>query len=727
MIDPAQTNRRWSSPLLASSGPLAVILISTALALLALTWMGFDLRLIAKALPGNMVDTHFEPWSLYQAIDNLLHRPTDLGYAPIFYNDPNPFATTNATYGIAFVTLPIYLISGGNIALVSNLYLILTFPLTAWAGYVLVRYLIDAPRPVAVLVGLMLAFSPFRFTWPTQIETLSMHLYLLSLYFLHRLLDTPRADLSGGLVVVFWLMVLTSPYLAVMFLFTGIGVLLAALIGHRERITPKFITCLAAASLAGLVLVWPFVAYRFSNPTFAAGHDYQTFIKFASRPDEWMRSLSQFSTSFHLTNFPGITPFALSLMAAWCTRRREERPPGESKRTFSRRDLVWLYGCVIVVGYLLSVGPEIRIGESISIPSPYRLLIRLPVFSGFRAVWRYVFLGVVGTGMLSACALTILWERLPRRQFLAAFSLITVILAIEFIPFDGGGSGSPLKPAPPDQKRLAPYILPVGEPAYAWLREQPPGTVFAHYPLSNRRYISDEWLHNQPMINGVASYVPTWFQEVRGLALLDPTLFQLMRDREVQYILVHRDLMTPNGFEYFRQQWQRYNSMWGMFPLVRQFGDIAVYAMQSEVMPALRYDFDGPMPGAGWSLPIQDLDANTAYRWTTEKTASVEFYLSDTTDVRIHVRIVDGPPHLLDSLTLTVNGEPVPLRKQEDGKGAFIFAGIIPRTALGGDLEITRFVFHTDGVSQVGSETHGLLFDWLHIHPLEPSAQTVHD
>ena len=86
-----------------------------------------------------------------------------------------------------------------------NLYILLTFALTALAVYLLVRYLLDVPLTVAVVSGLAVAFAQFRFIHVAHVETLSTQFFILALYAFHRFLDTPGAPLGdrpGGAVLV---------------------------------------------------------------------------------------------------------------------------------------------------------------------------------------------------------------------------------------------------------------------------------------------------------------------------------------------------------------------------------------------------------------------------------------------------------------------------------------------------------------------------------------------
>src|SRR2546428_6084130 len=77
--------------LLRQQASLTVLLLATILILAALVWMGYDLKMISKAFIGNGGDTLANSLAVYQALDNLLHRPFNLGYSTIFYGERDSF------------------------------------------------------------------------------------------------------------------------------------------------------------------------------------------------------------------------------------------------------------------------------------------------------------------------------------------------------------------------------------------------------------------------------------------------------------------------------------------------------------------------------------------------------------------------------------------------------------------------------------------------------------
>jgi len=80
---------------------------------------------------------------------------------------------------------------------------------------------------------------------------------------------------------------------------------------------------------------------------------------------------------------------------------------------------------------------------------------------------------------------------------------------------------------------------------------------------------------------------------------------------------------------------------------------------------------------------------------------------------------------IAQSLTLTVNGKPVPLSNATDWASGFNFNATIPPAAIDADPNSTTIVFHTNKVISPRSmgqssdeRTLGVAMDWLHIDPI---------
>jgi hypothetical protein len=725
-------------------GSVAVLVASTALALLALAWMGYDLRLLPVALIGDgppAVDDggHHEAvygsWMLYQALDNLLERPLDPGYSTMFYGDPASFAYSSTHYGIALVALPVYLISGKNLVLTFNLYLIATFPLSAWAVYLLCRHVLRAAAGACVVAGLMVAFSQFRLVHIWHIELLSTQFYVLGLYGLHRLIDAPRLRRAAGLGAVCALTVLASGYLGAALAITGGIVLVYAL--ARRVITRRHILPLVLTGVLAVMLCLPLIVFRYENATFAAGRRYVEVVGMAARPVDWLRGGSALyggyvpvPNTLERVLWVGALPLSLAALAWPLSQRREFEQADGPRRALGRRDVVLLYSLVIVAGYVLTLGPELAVGGGAALPMPYRLLMHLPGFRGMRVPGRLIILVVTGTAVLSAVTLGAVLERFRRPVNWAGFSAAAVLLAIELMPYDGVTANPYARGVEPggSAKLLEPVVREHDTPITAWLAAQPPGTPVFHTPSGytlTADYLVDIPYHEQPMLNGVGGFVPEWYRPVFLEDFPGVPFFVIMHERGIAYILVHHDLMSPPEEAAFARRWESHEALWGTLPHVGRFGEVDVYEVRIATPRRVTVDFDHVAPGRGWCNP-EETPGGVSLAWTKETQATLDLFLVAETDVRVAFRVVQGAtPGILDSLWLAVDDEPVVLSRRADEAGAVIFEGLIPRAAAARHSPMIRLVFGTDQIARApvggsgGARRLGVAFDWVRIEPVE--------
>lgn len=704
---------------------LAVLAVTTILTVLALGWLGFDIRYLSSAIIGDHANLNFTSneaaynyYMLYQAIDNLLERPLDPGYSLLFYNDANSYAVASGHYGIALFMLPAYFLSGQNLILTYNLYLILTFPLTAWGVFLLLRYLLKAPPPVAALMGIMVAFNHYRMSYIRNLENISTQFYWFGLYAFHRLLDTPRTLWAVALGVSTGLLVISSGYLGIFLLVTLAIIGLYALI--RRRITLAHVPYLAMAGLVAAGLSLPFVLFRFQNEVFSEGHGYWLIRVLSARPAHWLSGASFIFGGYwpepndwitHL--LVGITPLVLSIVAIiqyWRSTVSTEVIPG---RAFTTWQVVELYVIITVSGYLLSLGPRLKWGEQELIALPYNLLWFLPGFQVLRVVSRFVVLAITGTTVLCAATLT---HRLANIQSRWLVLAVAGLLAIEFFPADRPRTG-PVE----TEKYLVAHVRDFDAPVYRWLAQQPPGTPLIHYPLD---YTHDSDIlpylptYEQPVLNGMGALFPRWYPEYQ----IGEYHLVLMYQRHIQYMVVHTQDMNTRQKLAFDRGFRQLQAEWHAFDQVGQFGGIDVYRIDIHPPEAAFYDFNEALPvPLGWNRPVVTADGVT-YMATIAESASLSLLISADHDLQIIIRAVDRKlPGIYETLKLTANGEPVALTMTRDNADARTLSGLIAKETLQLSPGILELVFHTDERFYLSEseEPDGVALDWVKLTPIE--------
>ena len=516
---------------------LATGLLALLLALGFLSYAGYPLRDFNRALIGSDFDIFFNTWTMHQVFDNLLHRPTDLNHSLIFAGEEATFAYTIAPYGLALPLLPVYVLSGENLEFTLNLYWLLTFPLTACLGYLLVRYLTGAAALVCMVIGLWLAFAPFRFNHFSRIEMFSTHWLLLCVYCCHRYVDAP--SLHRGVIwgMVLGMTAISSGYLMVFALTICAAILLYGLLLKPALLDNPALGYLAAASGIFVLIFIPFFMFRLDNASFRAGQAFIDIQVNGATVQDWFRSHSALYHTLmpwrgEWNLFIGLIP--LSLLATALYYRREMIT---SIGTFQGRHLFYLYLGILIGGYLLTLGPVIAISKGLKIPSPYLIWMQLPGASNVRFPGRFIALPYVALAILAGLVLHHLDSRLPRRVGLPLLLAGLVICTAEILPHHA----DLIKPKYYEETDLR-----------GWLRDLPDHVTVMNYPYRTdplgaaleRDFI---YLHHYPhrMMNGWGSYFPAWYLTYDWSQFPDAATVQFVRDHDVRYVLVYQDMLSP--------------------------------------------------------------------------------------------------------------------------------------------------------------------------------------
>lgn len=160
--------------------PLLVLLLFVVLTV-AMTWP-WTLHMGEAINP--IGDVVVQMTSLQWDAHALTTHPSSLFEAPSFYPYRHSLAFSENLLGEAIITLPM-LTMAHNPALALNFYLLLTFVLTGFFTYLLVRDLTGS-RLAGLLSGVAFAFSPFRFMQMGHLQMMSTQWIPFTLWALRR-------------------------------------------------------------------------------------------------------------------------------------------------------------------------------------------------------------------------------------------------------------------------------------------------------------------------------------------------------------------------------------------------------------------------------------------------------------------------------------------------------------------------------------------------------------
>ena len=491
-------------------------------------------------------------WSMAWISHALTTEPATLYGANILHPTPDALAHTDLLLTSALLAAPFFLLTG-NALLGFNVVMLLTYVLSGYATFLLVRRLL-AGRPywahAALFAGAIYAFCPYRLAHVAQLNTMTTYWLPLILLFMHRYLEDGRRGRDLVLVALFFSLNAASGlyYGAFAALMAALFFVFWSLINREAPKTRDLfygvpVFGVAAALLAALL--WPYLA-RSAD----AGHawDIANVVYYSFEPAALLTSPPQSlllgwtpeafgitaengKPAYELMLYPGL---AASLLASYAVLRR-----------FASRTEA-LYAALGISFFALSWGPLATWGDSV-VSLPYRLFYDyVPGFASLRVparMWAVVMLCVA---ILAALGLRAALEGLGGRRALAALAAVSLVAALEFAP------ALPLD-------RYADPGPPTPEPAYAYLAEHAgEDDVVVEVPFASpadpfretpRMYRSTRGFWQ--LVNGFASYMPKEYWERRGVlnSFPDPKSLAEMRRLGVDYVVAHPREYAEDGID----------------------------------------------------------------------------------------------------------------------------------------------------------------------------------
>jgi hypothetical protein len=239
--------------------------------------------------------------------------------------------------------------------------------------------------------------------------------------------------------------------------------------------------------------------------------------------------------SFHrLVNPLIILAISLSLrigLAVW--RRRDRSRLKIPTASLSQRFFLFTF----FLAWLLALGPSIRLFDKKILTGPYLLLYKwMPGFQSLRAPSRLSIMMMIALALMSGWAVAALMEK-PKKLWLkkAIPFLVGILILIDFasVPF-------PLDTAAGLKK--IPEI-------YSYVKALPEGSSLIELPMPQRildrgrealpMYYST--FHRKKLVNGYSGYFPPGYSIIFESTEAFPSdeTFRLLRDLEVEYVLIH--------------------------------------------------------------------------------------------------------------------------------------------------------------------------------------------
>lgn len=278
------------------------------------------------------------------------------------------------------------------------------------------------------------------------------------------------------------------------------------------------------------------------------------------------------------------------------------------------RGSLQFYGLLIIIGFVCTLGPTIKLFDRELIKGPYIILYHIiPGIQGLRTPGRWYVVFILGLAVLAGFGFQRLRSRFHKKAYIW-LSVIPLLVVLEYINIP-----------------LPLYCYVNKEPAnvYQWLAEQPEDTVIIELPMpknttaffSEARYMYWSLWHRKKMVNGYSGYCPSAYYVITKEMKKFPSkdTIQMLKLVGVNLIVVH-DPAIAEKIESYPDE----------FVLRFKEEDDFVYEIISEAMPDKVAAQKTLVPNEGWTVTanynsdscLKMLDNDLETRWHSNQPQS---------------------------------------------------------------------------------------------------------
>jgi hypothetical protein len=526
-------------------------------------------------------DAMFNAWTIARDWHCILHQGC-ANYADgnIYFPHKDSMLYSETQLSTGLLTLPLYFINQ-NPLFAYNIWTIFSFFLGGWFMYLLAKRLSRGHELVSTLAGLIFAFAPIRIAAIFHLQNLSIMFLPLAALLVIKYIDTRLRRYLALLFAVMVLLAYASWY-QVVFALIGLSLLLLGLWAGRI-IRWRTVAVVGAVLMAGMATTMPLALQysRFSKANDAAfkisdqvlysssvadyfiPHDGTLVGKlyYKLQPGTQINAYNLDSFSYH-----GIVLYltAAALLGVggwwvWKQRRQKTKAAVEQRQTYK---YVLLFGVIAVVGFIISLGPLLKIkghfaysslsdGTALVVPAPWLLVDKfVPQLQFIRAIGRASILTLFGLcAMLAFLPAYLRTSKLSARWRQGIWAAVILLVVVE------------LMPAHRVHMATGQYAYHLRIPAvYKYIKQHPhidnivilrsvddyPG---APIPVMRAEDVLWAGYHNRNIFNGYSGYTPpSYFETFYDFVYLQPDDLPKMRKLGLKYVIIDKQLSAPRPF-----------------------------------------------------------------------------------------------------------------------------------------------------------------------------------
>lgn len=518
-------------------------------------------------------DAMFNAWEMSRNQHCILQQHCPVyADANIFYPNKDTMLYSETQLSAAVVTLPFHWLDQNPI-LQYNFLTIVLFFMTGWCMYLLAKYLSRGNEPMSIAAGLIFEFAPFKMAAIWHLQNLSIFCLPLAVLLILKYFDSGRRKYLYYLLPTL-LYVFFASWVQMVFMLLAIGILLVGLLTFKVvswRPALKVVAITAIAALTTLPLALQFVQFSKANHATFSVIDQELYgssladyfipyggtllgkVYYAVRPHAQVNAYNLDSNSYH-----GIVLYVVGLAVVVLAYRQRKTRKVEDKR---RNALIFTLFAIAVVGFLISLGPFLKIkgsyiypglagGLPVVIPAPYAIVDKLlPQLDFIRAVGRASVLVLFAL----CCFLALLpaWLvklRLTDRLRYVLLGTVYVLMFVELIPIHT----VPMSAVPQTYNLTIPAVY-----TYVSAHKQIDDIAILQsnddYPgASNVAWLENilwSGYYNRNIFNGYSGYFPPAYmkQYVDFVDFNAQTSPVEMKSLGIKYVIINKDLSGPKS------------------------------------------------------------------------------------------------------------------------------------------------------------------------------------
>ena len=491
--------------------------------------------------------------------------------ANIFAPRPDTLAYSEHLFGIAFLVWPVFIVSG-NALLAYNVAILLSFILSGFGMYLLVRDLTGS-RWAAICSGTVFLASPYRFLHIIHIQLITLQWFPFVFWCFFHFVRGGQHKYLFGVVIFSLLQALSCNYYAVYLVFSILLLVFVVAVVGRGLLTMSRCFQLAVGGVLVFVVMLPFLLPYERNKDRGFYRRYEDVVAFSASSTDYLRP-SAFNKAPHLRLFPkqersekALFPGAIAMFCAILGLYRGflSTSIDPAKRTF------WTFFVFLSLsGYVLSLGPETAGGNYL----PYRWFYRyLPGFDSLRVPARIYVLFLCGISVLVGFGVRFLAISSRGRERMVGIGVLG-LLCFEYQTYS---MDRVFRPAP---------AIPKIYHALAYTEDD--GGAVLTLPIhkgeaimAESRYMYYSTVHWKPLVNGYSGWWPNDYWQLVGRVQHFPTarILRFLRDRvPLRYVVVHYDRLSKIERRRLETEMMRYHKT---MPIRFRFENDVVY----EIVP----------------------------------------------------------------------------------------------------------------------------------------------